>query len=272
MAENRAWWDASTPVHVRSKMYDVPGFLAGRNGLDRFIVEEVGDVRGKKLLHLQCHFGMDTLDWARLGADVTGVDYSPEAIVTARKLAKDAGVEARFVESNIYDLSNRFDGQFDVVFASWGVLIWLPDLAPWGQLISRALTPGGFFYIAESHPVIGMFEYDQEVRAANDLALKYPYFRDRGGIRFEPKGDGDPDYADPEYRHTLPTNEWPHPLSETIGALLNAGLRIEMFRERPEMAWRMFKGMVEGLDGLWRMPEGTIQIPLSFSLKARKPQ
>lgn len=271
MEENRAWWDAATPVHVRSKMYDVPSFVRGRNGLDGFILDEVGSVQGKRLLHLQCHFGQDTINWARLGAEVTGVDYSPEAIRTARSLAAEVGARAEFVESNLFDLDDRFKAEFDIVFTSWGVLCWLPDLEPWGRLIGDALKPGGFFYIAESHPLIAMFEYDQEVASSSDLDVTYPYFREGGVVRFEPSGDGDPDYADPDHRNTLPTNEWPHPLSETIGVLLQAGLEIEMFRERPALAWRMFKGMVQGSDGLWRMPDGVIQIPMSFSLKARKP-
>jgi SAM-dependent methyltransferase len=270
MAENRAWWDASTPVHYRSRMYDVPGFLAGKNGLDRFIVDEVGDVRGKRLLHLQCHFGMDTLNWARLGADVTGVDFSPVAIATARTLAREAGIAASFVESNLYDVDNRFDGRFDIVFTSWGVLCWLPDLGPWGRLIGNALLPGGFFYIAETHPFAARFDDQTEVRTNRDLVLRYPYFAEGGGTRFEPAGTGDVDYADPEYRHTLPTNEWPHPLSEIFSVLLESGLQIELFRERPELVWRMFPGMVQGEDGFWRLPAGVTRIPLSFSLKARK--
>jgi 2-polyprenyl-3-methyl-5-hydroxy-6-metoxy-1,4-benzoquinol methylase len=272
MAENRTWWDTSTPVHYRSRMYDVPGFLQGRIGLDRFIVDEVGDVRGKRLLHLQCHFGMDTLNWARLGADVTGFDFSHEAITTARRLARDAGIKATFVESNLYDVGHRFDGRYDVVFTSWGVLCWLPDLRPWGELISGALRPGGFFYIAETHPFAARFESEGEVRTSRDLVLRYPYFVEDGGLRFEPQKSGGPDYADPEYRHTLPTNEWPHPLSEILGVLLDAGLQIELFRERPEIVWRMFSGMVRSDDGYWRLPDGVTRIPLSFSLKARKPK
>jgi SAM-dependent methyltransferase len=186
MDENRTRWDAVTRAHARSKMYDVPGFLAGKNSLDRFIIDEVGDVRGKKLLHLQCHFGLDTLNWARLGAEVTGVDYSPQAIATARKLGEDAGIEARFVESNVYDLGNRFDSQFDIVFCSWGVLVWLPDLRPWGRLIAAALELRGFFYMAETHPSAGMLDNDRVVRSTSDLVAKYPYFVGEGPVARKP--------------------------------------------------------------------------------------
>src|SRR5512136_2825848 len=140
-------------IHVRSPFYDVAGFKAGKNSLKSVELAEVGDVGGKRLLHLQCHFGMDTLSWARLGARVTGVDYAPQAIDLARELAREAGLEADFICASIYDLPERLTGTFDIVFTSYGVLCWLPDLPAWGRVIAHFLRPGGIFYIADGHPI-----------------------------------------------------------------------------------------------------------------------
>ena len=149
---NRAHGDEATPIHVRSAFYDVAAFKAGKTSLQRIEIEELGDVKGKTLLHLMCHFGLDTLSWARAGALVTGVDFSSEALVQARGLAEELNIPAHFVETNIYELPSVLEERFDIVFTSYGVLCWLPDLAEWARIIARSLRQGGTFHMLEDHP------------------------------------------------------------------------------------------------------------------------
>ena len=157
-------------------MYDVESFKAGKLSLHPLELEEVGDVSGKSLLHLQCHFGKDTLSWARLGATVTGADFSDEAIGYARELSKEIGVPATFVLSDILDLPNALTGQFDIVFTSFGAIYWLPDIWKWGQVVGHFLKPGGTFYIAEMHPTAYIFENTKE---DHELRVTYPLFNHR---------------------------------------------------------------------------------------------
>jgi SAM-dependent methyltransferase len=155
---NRALWNTWAPLNFASKFYDVEAFAAGRgHDLDPIARAGPGDVRGKSLLHLQCHFGMDTIRWAKHGATVTGVDFSEEAIAAARALAARMGVPATFVHSDVYELPAKLEGRFDVVFTSHGVLNWLPDLERWAQVVARFLAPGGIFYIVEAHPMMNLF-------------------------------------------------------------------------------------------------------------------
>src|SRR3972149_9735810 len=172
-AANLALWDEWTSIHVRSKFYDVEGFKRGEVRLDSLEREELGDVTGKSLLHLQCHFGLGTLSWARLGATVTGADFSAKSIEQARALADELGIPAHFVCSDVESLPDNLSGQFDIVFTSYGVLPWLPDLKRWAEVIAHFLTPGGIFYIAEAHPISYIFD---DTEGVNDLVVKYPYF------------------------------------------------------------------------------------------------
>ena len=149
MESNRRSWNERTPVHARSDFYGIERFKAGATSLLSVELEEMGDVQGKSLLHLQCHFGMDTLSWARLGANVTGADFSDEAIDLARSLSGELGIEAEFVLSNVYSLPDVLEAQYDIVFTSYGVLVWLPDLKPWAEVVAHFLRPGGFFYIVD---------------------------------------------------------------------------------------------------------------------------
>ncbi len=155
---NRALWNAWTLLHEKSEEYDVPGFRAGRCALKPIELAEVGDVAGKTLLHLQCHFGLDTLSWARRGARVTGVDFSDEAIRLARSLSSELAIPAEFIRSDIYELDRVLDREFDIVFTSYGVLVWLSDIRLWGRTVARFLKPGGIFYIAELHPITMIFD------------------------------------------------------------------------------------------------------------------
>jgi len=260
---NRETWNMWTRLNVASEFYNVDGFKAGRMTLDPITLAGPGDVTGKSLLHLQCHFGMDTISWARRGAIVTGIDFSEEAITTARALADELRIPATFIHCNLYDLPQHLTGQFDVIFTSYGVLGWLPDIAGWGQIIAHFLKPGGIFYIVEVHPIALLFD---EHRQDAELRLLYPYFQGAEPLRIEQDGS----YAAPDAPIRSVTYAWIHPLAEIIASLLRAGLRIEAFDEYPFVRWAVFPWMERRADGGWQLPSGQQSIPLMFSLKATK--
>lgn len=259
---NRAMWDERVPIHTESRFYDVDGFKAGRNDLRLFEIDEMGPVDGLELLHLQCHFGLDTLSWARLGARVTGVDFSAPAIEAARRLAADVGMAADFVCSDVYDAVEAVGGRtFDVVYTGLGALLWLPDLDRWAGVVGSLLRPGGVAYVAEFHPFHAMLHDD-------DLTIVASYFGDREGIRYDQPGT----YADPQ----APTEhneqwEFTHPVSSVITALLERGLVLESFHEHPFTLWARWPFLVEADGRTWWMPEGQPQLPLIYSIKLRKP-
>ncbi len=259
--QNRRHWNEITPIHERSAFYDVAGFKAGANMLKSIEREELGDVAGKSLLHLQCHFGMDTLSWARLGATVTGVDLSDESIRTARRLAKETGLSADFVESNLYDLPQALHGTFDIVFTSYGVLWWLPDLRRWAEIAAHFLRPGGTFYIAEHHPVMYTFGEFLE----NRLRIDNSYFN-AAEQRFEAEGGT---YADLTAELAEGEIGWSHTLGEVVTALASAGLRIEHVHEFPLSGWQRIPQMIKDPQGYYRLPGDPV--PLMFSIKATKP-
>ena len=262
---NRAHWNELTPIHERSEFYDVESFKAGRNTLESVELEELGDVSGKTLLHLQCHFGLDTLSWARLGADVTGMDLSDESISLARSLSEELGIDARFVQSNVYDLPKRLEGRFDIVFTSYGVLVWLPDIARWAEVVSHFLKPGGTFYMVEFHPAGNVF--DNESRD-DHLEVRFPYFNRGEPMEWLPDGSGS--YADPEATLQTATYEWFHGLGEVISSLASAGLRIEHLHEFRYSVYQQLPMMEKGEDGLWRLPDKVDSVPLMYSIKATK--
>jgi SAM-dependent methyltransferase len=267
-AANQRLWEAWTAVHAQGEFYDLAGFRAGGVRLRDEEIAAVGDVRGRTLLHLQCHFGIDTLSWARLGARVTGADFSPAALRLAREIAVDIGIEdARFVESNLYDLPDRLDGEFDVVYTSRGVLGWLPDIRGWARVVAHFLAPGGTFFITEAHPVFQVFE--NEGVAPGELRLTYPYWEHRDPLVFDVQGS----YADPSADvGEQKEHGWDHGLGEIVTALIEAGLWIESLEEHPYLYWSA-DFLVESGPGSGRfvLPPGTGELPLSFSLRATKP-
>jgi SAM-dependent methyltransferase len=213
---NQKLWDKWTPEHGKSAFYNVNAFRAGKDRLNSIELAELGDVTGKSLLHLQCHFGLDTLGWARRGAVATGVDFSSESIALARSLSEELNIPAQFVCSAIETLPDLLTGQFDIVYTSYGVLHWLQDLRRWGQVIAHFLKPGGIFYIVEDHPMMRVFDIVGEGVQPNSQ-----YFFTDKPEQIESRGS----YAAPgdqAYSFYI----WNHGLSEIINALLEAGLRL----------------------------------------------
>lgn len=260
---NRRRWNELVPHHVASPLYRVEEFKQGRNKLYPLDLEEVGDVAGKRLLHLQCHFGLDTLSWARLGAHVTGFDFSETAIATALDLAQELSIPAEFVLSTYDELPDALAGQFDIVYMSRGVLCWLPDLAPLFRVVDRFLAPGGFFYLADTHPA--QYTLD-DAAGISEPRPRYSYF-----LRPEPDHvESETTYADPNVRVTN-VNEyfWNHSLAEIVGGVLGLGLRLEFLHEFPYTFFPQLPFMERRDEHYWRLPapfDGTL--PLMFSLKA----
>lgn len=267
---NKRLWNKRTIIHKDSSFYDVESFKKGKTSLTPIELNELGEVKGKKLLHLQCHFGMDTLSWARKGADVTGIDISDEAIATAKKLSKETGIKGKFICCNIYDLipenntsnlsplGRESEGTFDIVFTSYGVIGWLPDLEGWANIISRYLKPGGSFYMAEFHPVVWMFD-------ENFDEIKY-YYHNKELITVESEGTYTDRYADIKGTEF----SWNHSIGEVLNALISQGLKIEFFNEFSFSPFNCFNHLVQGPDGNWRIKGREDKIPMVYSVKATR--
>lgn len=264
---NRELWDEYASIHTQEGLgfYKIKEFRAGESALHPLEIEELADhVQGKELLHLQCHFGLDTLSWLRHGAaHVTGVDFSPRSIELARTLAEETGLTERstFVESSIEELPNNLSGQFDVVYTSYGVLIWLPDLKPWAAAINRFLKPGGTFYIAEYHPV--SYILDDTV---DELKIAYPYFTDGTVQEWVVEGS----YADRNASYKGVSYEWPHTLGEVVTALAGTGLHIEYLHEHDYSNYAAFAFMDQVDDRKYRLREHADSMPMMFSIRATK--
>lgn len=257
--ENKHLWNQRTVVHKDSSFYDLNSFLQGKSSLNEIELKELGNIEGKKILHLQCHFGMDSLSLARMGAEVTGIDLSDVAIAEAKKLNDQLSLDAKFICCNVYDLKNHLDEQFDIVFTSYGVIGWLPDLTKWAEIISHYLKPGGFFYIAEFHPVVWMLDEDFK-------EVKY-YYHNQETIIMDSQGT----YADPNADIQSKEYSWNHSISEVLNALLSQKLHLEFFNEYSYSPYPCFNNIVQGSDGNWRVKGMEDKIPMVYSLKAIKP-
>lgn len=265
VSENRARWDEVVDIHISSDFYRVAEFKAGALGLDPLILSEIGSVKDQKLLHLQCHFGLDTLSLARLGAHVTGLDFSPKAIAAARTIAAETKIEARFVEGRIEEAPAIVGTDFDFVFTSWGVLMWLPDIGLWARTIAACLKPGGRFYIAEGHPILWTFNDTQETYLDN-LRVVRSYF-----LPEPQRWDNPYDYAEPSVAlKAYKTNEWQHGIGEVVTALATAGLRIDFLHEHDRLVWPGIPGMTKLDADFYGAPEGTPRLPFAYSISARK--
>jgi SAM-dependent methyltransferase len=262
---NKELWRKYTEIHSQSDYYGLKEFLAGGNKLHSLERGEVGPVDGKSLLHLQCHFGLDTLSWARLGASVTGMDFSDAAIDMAAAIAKEVNLPARFICSDVYDLPNRLREQFDVVFTSYGILTWLPDIPRWAQIAASYVKPGGFLYLVEFHPFAQIFD-----EASPDYTIKYPYFERQAIV-----STADASYADADAKfEPITVYEWNHPISEVISSLIQAGLQIEFVHEFAESVYQQFPHLVETFvdrEQFFVFPEGVPPFPLMYSIRASKP-
>jgi SAM-dependent methyltransferase len=257
-------WDERVPIHVGSEFYDVEGFKRGRRAVPPFEVDELGPLGGLRLVHLQCHFGLDTLDLVRSHPTLqaVGLDFSPPAIEAATALAVELGLadRARFVESTVFEAAQVLPAEsFDVVYTGKGALIWLPDLRSWAETCARLLRPGGWLYVAEFHPVANCLGEREPQIVADYFSSETLAYDDPGT------------YAD-RSAPTVHTRryEWQHPISRVIEALLGAGLHLRFFHEWDCTVAQQFQWLERGSDGLWRWP-GAVGLPLMFSLKAQKP-
>ncbi|MFN0276439.1 MAG: class I SAM-dependent methyltransferase [Chitinophagales bacterium] len=256
---NRKLWDKRTGIHFESDFYGVEKFLLGEEILNSIETDLLGDVKNKALLHLQCHFGMDTLALARKGAIVTGIDLSEAAISKANELRKKMNLHADFICCNVYDTLLHTQKKFDIVFTSYGVIGWLPDLTLWAKVISKALQPGGVFVMAEFHPVVWMFNNEFN-------NIEYSYFNKQAIVETE-QGT----YAE---RHAdIPENTsvtWNHGISEVLSALLHQGLEIEIFLEYDYSPYSCFNNSVEVAKNRFQIAGMEGKLPMVYALKARK--
>ena len=256
LALNRTHWNERTAAHLRSTFYDLAGWRAGKESLREI---ELGllpvDLTGLRILHLQCHFGQDTLSLARRGATVTGVDLSDAAISAARELAAESGLPARFIRCDLYSLPEHLDETFDIVFTTYGTIGWLPDLDRWAAVVHRYLRPGGQFVFVEFHPFVWLWN-------AERTAIKYPYFSKEPIVE-----TNEGSYTDGS-DHVRSTNvSWDHPVSEVITALLGQGLRLRSFTEYDYSPYDCFHNTVQCGPDRWQLAEfeGGL-IPMTYSL------
>lgn len=264
---NRLNWDERAAIHYKDEAggYRVKAFLAGADNLHDIEHGEIGDVAGLRIAHLQCHFGIDTLCLARRGASCVGLDFSPVAIAAARELQAKTKLDASFVEGNVYDARALIEGQFDMVYVTWGAIGWLPDVARWAAVVASLLKPGGRLYLLEGHPSLLLADertadlrpgYDWRTPPQTPLTMNEvtTYTGDKT-----------------EIAHTT-THEWIHPLSDVVNAVIGAGLRLDALNEHELLAWQFAPIMVpvEGRRRMWKLPDGFPRLPLAFSIQATK--
>lgn len=255
---NKATWNTKVKVHAASELYDIKAFKNGKSSLMAYELNALGEVKGKSLLHLQCHFGQDTLSWSRLGAKAVGVDLSDEGIKLAKVLNRELGLDARFICCNVLDTAEYIKETFDIVFTSYGVIGWLPDLKPWGKMIAEKLKKGGTFYMAEFHPIVWMFDY-----LDGTPIMKYGYMQEEV-IYEEYEGT----YANTEANIVSKEYGWNHGLSEVINALTQAGLHIEYLNEHDESPYNVLPKLEKTNSGNYVTKDKLY--PLIFEIKATK--
>jgi SAM-dependent methyltransferase len=255
---NKATWNKKVKIHATSDMYDLKGFKKGKSSLMAYELKALDNVKGKSLLHLQCHFGQDTLSWSRLGAKPVGVDISEEGVKLAQELNKELNLNAKFLCCNVLDTSKFIKDTFDIVFTSYGVIGWLPDLKPWGKMIAARLKKGGIFYMVEFHPIVWMFDY-----LKGEPVIKYGYMQD------------DPIYEEYEGTYANQTSKmkskeygWNHGLGEVVTALTEAGLHIEYLNEYDESPYNVLPNLIKTNSEMFVTKDKLY--PLIFELKATK--
>ncbi|MBR9914783.1 MAG: class I SAM-dependent methyltransferase [Algicola sp.] len=255
---NRKTWNDKVAIHADSAMYNLTAFKKGETSLKHYELSALGNVKGKSLLHLQCHFGQDTLSWSRRGAHCLGVDLSDAGIELAKSLNNELQLDAEFVRCNVLDTSAHVKDTFDIVFTSYGVIGWLPDLKPWGQMIAERLKKGGVFYMVEFHPIVWMFDY-----LDGQSVMKYGYMQDEA-IYEEYEGT----YANQNSKMVSKEYGWNHGLSEVVNSLISAGLKIEFLNEHDESPYNVLPDLVETKSGNFVTKDKLY--PLIFEIKATK--
>ncbi len=268
-AVNRANWDERAPVHAASEHYGFARFASDPTYLSdvvRFDVPRLGAVAGLRGVHLQCHIGTDTVSLSRLGARMTGLDFSSEAVKQARTLAELAGADVDFVEADAYDAVKVLgEGQFDLVFTGIGALCWLPSVARWAQVVATLLRPGGRLFIREGHPVLWAMD---DTRKDGVLALDFAYFEEEKALVWDENGT----YVQTDHSFTnTVTHSWNHGIGETVTALLDAGMELTMLVEHDSVPWEALPGqMILDEHGEWRLQERRERLPMTYTLQARK--
>ena len=255
---NRKSWNNRIETHLSSEFYDLDNFKKGKSSLNTIELALLGNLKGKTILHLQCHFGQDTISLSRLGAEVTGVDLSDKAIESAKKIAKETHSNTTFICCDIYDLPKYLDKKFDVVFTSYGTIGWLPDLDKWAKIISKFLKPKGQFIFVEFHPVVWMFDDDFKT-------IKYRYFNSGAIVEFE-----NGTYADKNANITQEYVAWNHDLSEVINSLISNGLEIAIFNEYDYSPYNCFNKAIEVEPDKFRIEHLDNKIPMIYSILAKK--
>ncbi|MEX0996768.1 MAG: class I SAM-dependent methyltransferase [Flavobacteriaceae bacterium] len=255
---NRASWNNRLEAHLKSDFYDLKNFIKGKTTLNSIELELLGDIKGKSILHLQCHFGQDTISLSRLGAEVTGVDLSDKAIETACQLAKSTQSTTKFICCDLYDLYNHLDKQFDIVFTSYGVIGWLPDLNKWAKVISHFLKPNGQLVFVEFHPFVWMFDDNFE-------KIDYSYFN-KGAIEDTESGT----YADKTADISQKNVTWNHSISDVLNSLICNSMEINSINEFDYSPHNCFNKMVEIEPNKYRISHLENKIPMIYSLKATK--
>jgi 2-polyprenyl-3-methyl-5-hydroxy-6-metoxy-1,4-benzoquinol methylase len=256
--KNQHYWNMRVELHMASRMYNLEGFLKGQSSLNATELVEIGVVKGKSLCHLQCHFGQDSISWARLGAKVVGLDFSDKAIEEARKLNFRTSADAEFVCANVLEAASAINQKFDIVFTSYGTIGWIPDLSLWAKQIIELLKPGGFFYIVDFHPVIWMYN--------NELTeIQYSYFNID---KIEETISGS--YANKEAELSGECVGWNHPISEILNALINSGLRLDFLNEFGFSWYDVFPDLEVREQGGFKHKRFGEKIPMMYSIKCTK--
>ncbi|BCY13877.1 bifunctional 2-polyprenyl-6-hydroxyphenol methylase/3-demethylubiquinol 3-O-methyltransferase UbiG [Actinoplanes sp. L3-i22] len=266
---NRANWDERAPAHAASADYGFDRFANDPSHLSdvvRFDLPRLGDIAGQRAVHLQCHIGTDTVSLSRLGAELTGLDFSGESLKQARALSERAGADIPFVQSDVYAARDVLDGEFDLVYTGIGALGWLPSIKRWAETVASLLAPGGRLFLREGHPVLWACEYE---RTDGIIALHEPYFEQAAPQIYDEPGT----YVDTDhqFQHTV-THEWNHALSEIVTAVLDSGLTLTGLVEHQSVPWNALPGrMTKRPDGEWQLTDRPERLPHTYTLQARKP-
>lgn len=257
---NKESWKSRLQTHLDSEFYAVEQFKQGVSSLNQIELDLLGNIQGKSILHLQCHFGQDSMSLSRMGARVTGVDFSEDSVKTAQEMASDLGLDTQFVCCDIYDLKNHLDQKFDIVFTTYGTITWLPDLDRWADIIQHFLKPGGEFVFAEFHPFVWMFD--------DDIKNVIYNYHNKEAIVEEEEGT----YANPDSKITQTSMTWNHAMSEVLNSLIQNKMEISSIMEYDYAPYPFVKNCEEFETGKFRITHFENRIPLVYSIKAIRNQ